>query len=214
MTTKATVHVFVNRRKVELEQTQLTGEQLLAAAGFQGREWDLLRLQGEGDPTGGTLIMWNDTVTVKPGDHFRVIPGNHTFGACAPTVHRELAQHVNELRAATGLEIEILEDQGRIFVLLRDAPLPAGLFRVTRSDILFITDQQYPLSAMDMFWTSPEVIRPDGSVPQGADAIETYVGRQWRRFSWHRNSIWNPAGNPLLDHFAFMESRWAAEVRK
>jgi hypothetical protein len=75
------VHVFVNRRKIELATTQLTGEQLLIAAGFTGKEWDLLRLQGEGDPTGGTLIMFSETITAKNGDHFRVIPGNRTFGS-------------------------------------------------------------------------------------------------------------------------------------
>lgn len=75
------VHIFVNRRKVELTMLELTGEQLLSAAGFSGREWDILRLQGEGDPTGGTLIMWNETLMLKNGEHFRVIPGNRTFGA-------------------------------------------------------------------------------------------------------------------------------------
>lgn len=78
---KIAVHVFVNRRKIEFETTEVTGEQLLAIAGFSGREWDLLRLQGEGDPTGGTLIMWNETISLKNGEHFRVIPGNRTFGA-------------------------------------------------------------------------------------------------------------------------------------
>lgn len=81
MTDKTRVHVFVNRRKVELNATEITGEQLLIAAGFTGREWDLLRLQGEGDPTGGTLIMFNQAITVRNGEHFRVIPGNRTFGA-------------------------------------------------------------------------------------------------------------------------------------
>ncbi len=80
MSTKVETHVFVNRRKVELEVTELTGEQLLAKAGFSGNQWDLLRLQGEGDPSGGTLIMFNQIISVKNGDHFRVIPGNRTFG--------------------------------------------------------------------------------------------------------------------------------------
>jgi hypothetical protein len=74
-------HVFVNRRKVELDQEELTGEQLLTKAGFTGNQWDLLRLQGEGDPTGGELIMFNQLIKVKNGEHFRVIPGNRTFGA-------------------------------------------------------------------------------------------------------------------------------------
>lgn len=75
------LHVFVNRRKVELDQEEVTGEQLLSRAGFTGNQWDLLRLQGEGDPTGGELIMFNQLIKVKNGEHFRVIPGNRTFGA-------------------------------------------------------------------------------------------------------------------------------------
>lgn len=80
MNTEVEIHVFVNRRKVELETTELTGEQLLVKAGFTGNQWDLLKLQGEGDPTGGTLIMFNQVIGVKNGDHFRVVPGNRTFG--------------------------------------------------------------------------------------------------------------------------------------
>ena len=77
------LHVFVNRRKVDLEEADVTGEQLLRAAGFEGNQWDLLRLQGEGDPTGGDLVAFNETIHLRPGEHFRVIPGNRTFGAAA-----------------------------------------------------------------------------------------------------------------------------------
>jgi len=75
------VQIFVNRRKLELEQAEITGAGLLEAAGFQGQGWDLLRLQGEGDPTGGNLIQATDTIELKNGERFRVIPGNRTFGA-------------------------------------------------------------------------------------------------------------------------------------
>lgn len=81
MQQKTKVHVFVNRRKVELDQRAMTGAELLKAAGFDGQGWDLLRLQGEGDPTGGSVIMWNDSLALKSGEHFRVIPGNRTFGS-------------------------------------------------------------------------------------------------------------------------------------
>ena len=75
------IHIFVNRRKLEVDQTELTGEQLLRLAGFAGNDWDLLRLQGEGDPTGGEVILFSQTIKLKNGDHFRVIPGNRTFGS-------------------------------------------------------------------------------------------------------------------------------------
>jgi hypothetical protein len=75
------VHVFVNRRKLDLPSEEITGAGLVAAAGFEGQAWDLFQLQGEGDPTGGTLIQANETLHLKDGERFRVIPGNRTFGA-------------------------------------------------------------------------------------------------------------------------------------
>ena len=81
----------------------------------------------------------------------------------------------------------------------RRVPLPPGRFRIDATDVLFLADQQYPLSALDMFWTELGVVRPDGSIPQNADSMQTYLGRQWRRYSWHRNGVWNPANNGLLE---------------
>jgi hypothetical protein len=75
------IHIFVNRRKLAIENPELTGAQLLDLAGFEGTQWDLLQLHGEGDPTGGTLIMASQELTLKEGDRFRVVPGNRTFGA-------------------------------------------------------------------------------------------------------------------------------------
>ncbi len=75
-----TLHVFVNRRRLELDRDEIDPAGLLEAAGFNGPEWDLLQLQGEGDPTGGTLLLADDTIKLKSGMHFRVIPGNRTFG--------------------------------------------------------------------------------------------------------------------------------------
>ncbi len=81
MTSQTKVHVFVNHRQLELDATELTGAQLLSRAGFDGQGYDLLRLQGEGDPSGGELIRADHVMTLKNGEHFRVIPGNRTFGA-------------------------------------------------------------------------------------------------------------------------------------
>ncbi len=75
------VEVFVNRRKLELHETEITGAELLEAAGFQGQAWDLFKLQGEGDPSGGELLQATEVIPLKNGERFRVIPGNRTFGA-------------------------------------------------------------------------------------------------------------------------------------
>lgn len=130
------------------------------------------------------------------------------------TAKELLEKHVEELSAVTSLRVEVLEQGNRLFVLLHDYSLSAGVSRVEKTDVLFITDFQYPLSAMDMFWVDIDVVRLNGSLFENSDSIEEYLGRKWRRFSYHRNGVWNPAGNPVLDHFAFMESRWTRKATR
>jgi hypothetical protein len=74
------IHIFVNRRRLAIENPGVTGAKLLDLAGFEGTQWDLLQLHGEGDPTGGTLVLADQELTLKEGDWFRVVPGNPTFG--------------------------------------------------------------------------------------------------------------------------------------
>lgn len=75
------LHVFVNRRKIELHDNEMTVAQLLEAAGFEGSRWELFRLQGEQDPSGGDPIPASEVLHLKNGDRFRVIPGDRTFGS-------------------------------------------------------------------------------------------------------------------------------------
>jgi hypothetical protein len=124
----------------------------------------------------------------------------------------ELRHHASELAERTGVRVDVEQEGPQVFVIMRDLPLPCGAYRVGRADVLFITDTQYPLSAMDMFWTDEAVLRADGAIPAGAESIETYRGRRWRRFSWHRNGLWSPTGNCLLDHFEFMQDRFVREL--
>lgn len=73
------IHVFINRRKIDLPSSPLTAEQILHAGDY-GPDYDLFLLQGEGDPSGGTKLERAQSVDVKNGMHFRAIPGNATFG--------------------------------------------------------------------------------------------------------------------------------------
>jgi hypothetical protein len=133
--------------------------------------------------------------------------------------------HLKELQVLTGLDVTYQLDgedvqsidghaPGRLYVLLNQVGLPAGVFKVASTPILFIGDYQYPESALDMFWTEENVVRADGGVPQNATEIEQYLGRRWRRYSWHRNGIWDPSRNGLLDHYEFMQQRIAEEVKR
>jgi hypothetical protein len=121
-----------------------------------------------------------------------------------------LRTHAAELEKVAGFKVTVVEEGQRLYVLIEKVPLPCGGFQVDLTDVLVMTDNQYPYSAMDMFWTELGVLLKDGRVPKNAESVENYISRSWRRFSWHRNQIWNPGGNPLMDHFAFVESRLVA----
>jgi hypothetical protein len=74
------IHIFVNRRKIPIEDPTVSGAELLDLADFEGTQWDLLQLHGEGDPSGGTLILADQQITLHNADRFRVVPGSRTFG--------------------------------------------------------------------------------------------------------------------------------------
>jgi hypothetical protein len=127
------------------------------------------------------------------------------------SIHRLFGDHLAELGEQVGIEAEGYERNGRLYAVLNEVKLPPGVFNQSATDVLFIADLQYPLSAMDMFWTDPFLLRADGSVPVGAKWIEEHLDRDWRRFSWHRQGPAQRHGNLLLGHYSLMEARFASE---
>jgi hypothetical protein len=73
------VPIFINRRQFRVAAEKLTGREILALAAL-GPGYDLLLLQGEGDPTGGRCVLADENVQIRAGLHFRAVPGNCTFG--------------------------------------------------------------------------------------------------------------------------------------
>jgi hypothetical protein len=203
-----TVPIFINRRNYEVAPDPVTGRQILAIAGL-GDGYDLLLLSGEGDPTGGQVVLADQTVEIRAGMHFRAIPGNRTFGDNVPPILRE---HAQQLSLHLNRPVFVLNEGGQFFVVVEQAALLPGAYNVAASDILLIGDHQYPMSAMDMFWMEEPVTLANGSIPGHASAIEHYIGRQWRRWSWHRNGLWTPGVDDLLSHWAFVEACWTKEA--
>lgn len=122
-----------------------------------------------------------------------------------------LRRDANELSALTGCSVELIPEASQIGVVVKQAPLPIGTYTKSSSDVLMLTDFQYGMSAMDMFYMEPDVQPRTGAVPAHASSVEQHVGRQWRRWSWHRNGIWIPGTDNLLSHWAFVEACWAKE---
>lgn len=71
--------IHVNRNTYKTDERELRGREILGLGGL-GEDHDLFLLQGEGDRTGGSPVGLDQTVTIKPGMHFRAIPSNRNFG--------------------------------------------------------------------------------------------------------------------------------------
>ena len=120
----------------------------------------------------------------------------------------ELTRDAAALRRR-GFDFELVENNARIHVVFRDFPLPAGLYNTGATDLLIFTTTYYPNSGFDMFWTDPDLTLSGGGVPGGADALETHLGRRWRRFSYHPydQRRWNPAEDDVIGFVGYVQQR-------
>ncbi|MFI5089184.1 MAG: E2/UBC family protein [Terriglobales bacterium] len=111
-----------------------------------------------------------------------------------------LAKEIEQLE----LKPEVAEDGSVVNLVFRDYPVPPGYNRST-TDLLVRIPLSYPDAGPDMFWTSPVLTLANGAAPQGSDLLETYMGQQWRRFSWH--TIWRPNIDNLHSYMHFVRRR-------
>lgn len=101
------------------------------------------------------------------------------------------------------------EGDGRIYIVFRRFKLPAGLYNMASTDILIFTTPHYPQAGFDMFWADSAITLHDGRVPSGAEHKEEYLGRKWRRFSYHPYSSrsWNPSEDDVGVFWAYVAQR-------
>ena len=120
----------------------------------------------------------------------------------------ELQKDADELKAR-GFDLSLVERDGQIYLVFKNFPLPEGVYSADTVDLLIFTTPRYPRASFDMFWTESDLILKDGSVPKGADAIEPYIGRQWRRFSYHpyQSEPWDPSKDSAVKHVAYIHKR-------
>ena len=115
-------------------------------------------------------------------------------------------------------DIQALRDQGfnvdarrdssnasRIFIVFERYPLPRG-WNKNETQLLLIADVSYPNSKLDMFWVDTDLVLVGNKAPQAGDAIETYMDKPWRRFSWHVQK-WNPAIDNIKSYLDTVDAR-------
>ncbi len=109
--------------------------------------------------------------------------------------------------SAGGWMFSLYEESGFISVILNNMPTTPLFYNQPTTDILVRVPRMYPEAGPDMFWTEPDLLLVDGRIPANADVLEHYCGRQWRRFSWHRQAAWNPAMDWLGTHVELVRQR-------
>lgn len=124
----------------------------------------------------------------KPGtEKFITGPKKSTEGA--PTF---LPARDREYLAEKGITYEEVVDGGQRGVILRQYPLPAGLFDTAEADLLILIPTGYPDVPPDMFYMLPWVkLSGNNALPRCADQPHPFAGQTWQRWSRH-NSEWRP----------------------
>lgn len=103
-----------------------------------------------------------------------------------------------------GMEVEAREADGQICVVLKNYALPTG-YNKKQTRLLLKIPLSYPNGKPDMFWVEPDVKLISG-VAQASTSVETALGEQWLRFSWHPQS-WNPARDNIVAFLEFVNRR-------
>lgn len=187
------IHIFINKRKFELDNSGQTGASLKHLAGIPLQ--DVLFLQSHGDDE----VIANDTeISLKNGDHLHSQPpADYGFG---PAYLGEAG--IDYSRA----EIHSQAD-GWSFLVISDYNLPEG-FEPKEVDLLIKLPPGFPDAQPDMFWVFPTVKTVSGTLPR-ATSNENLLGKSWQRFSWHlRPGAWQPGVSTLRDFMRCIAARF------
>jgi len=107
---------------------------------------------------------------------------------------------------------ELTTEQGMLNVVFPGFALPVGLDRPA-ADLLIRLASGYPDIAPDMWWFDPAVRLPDGRAIPATDVVESYLGRQWQRWSRHfQAGQWQPGRDGLESYLALIRrdlAQWA-----
>jgi len=190
---KHPIHIFINKKKYELDNPVQTGASLKHLAGIPLN--DVLFLQ---QPHEDQVIPNDKKVTLKDGDHLHSQP---------PADYGLRSSILSEAGLEPARTTQHEQPDGWCFLVISDYELPAG-FDPGRVELLVKLPPGFPDAAPDMFWVHPAVRTPGGTIPR-ATSSERLLGKDWQRFSWHLSpGAWKPGGSDLRDFLRCVHSRF------
>ena len=115
-----------------------------------------------------------------------------------------LLERDTEYLTERAIEHRIAPESGMTCVVLPQWQLPKGFDREV-SDLLIRLAPGYPDIHPDMWWFDPPVLLADGQSLPNTSAVETYLGRQWQRWSRHfSNGQWESGVDCLETYLALI----------
>jgi len=197
------ITILINQVPYHLNTSTITATEIKQLAGADN-DYEVWKVVKSPDPEGQLPIddiQVKGSIGVKSGDKFRVVPPG-TFGAVA-AMPQQLIDEISLLQLE-GHEIDVHEDSGLFMLIMKAYPLPRGYNKATTKLLLKIPFS-YPNGNFDMFWTDPD-LRLQESNGQANTSIETLLGVQWLRFSWHPQK-WCPGVDNIFTFLEFVNRR-------
>ena len=103
-----------------------------------------------------------------------------------------------------GIAHEIATESDMTCIVIPEWPLPSGFDR-DAADLLVRLSPGYPDVPPDMWWFSPAVHLANGTSLPATNAVGTYLGRRWQRWSRHfRNGQWQSGVDGLENFLALI----------
>ena len=99
---------------------------------------------------------------------------------------------------------QLTSEGGMICIVLPSWQLPRGFDREV-SDLLIRLNPGYPDVQPDMWWFDPPVRLANGQDLSNTSVVESYLGRQWQRWSRHfSNGQWQSGVDGLQSYLALI----------
>jgi hypothetical protein len=174
----------VNDHPFVWHEPTITGRQVLELAKLLPPEDWRLRLKiagGKPEPIALDTIV---DLRRHGVEKFRAIRQGQGEGEAQPRRDVPALDHDRVFLDGYGLEWEIIND-GSIWILIYNFPLPKG-YTISAVTLAIRLEGGYPLSALDMFYVYPNIVRCDGKPIKQVEVQQQIDGKSFQRWSRHR----------------------------
>jgi hypothetical protein len=179
--------ITVDNKPFEWKEPFISGAEVkhLVNAKADYGVWLVVKGPEDDEPIGD-----HQRVELHKHPHARFITGPKKSTEGAPD--RFLPERDRAYLTDKAIAFEEIVDGGQRGVVLRQYPLPAGLFDAPKADLLILIPAGYPDVPPDMFYTLPWVkLTAKNALPRAADQPHPFAGQTWQRWSRH-NKEWRP----------------------